>query len=85
MLITPFKIFLCLVTALITSFIFKFLLAQNHSKYFKVKKHTSLITFKGFINQKMAIGIPINKQGYILYTLLLTIIALEIFIIIYLL
>lgn len=84
MTITPFKILLCLILALLSSFVFKLLLKDKHQLYFKVKEHKSLITIKGAINQKMAIGMPINAKGYLLYFLLLTIIACEIIFVLYL-
>lgn len=76
--ITPFKILICLIIALLTAFIFRIVLGDKRDLYFKQSNYRSLITFRGAIGRKVAIGVPKNKRGVQIYLTLIILLALEI-------
>lgn len=79
--VTPQKVVICFVLALLTAVAVRFMLGRYRDLWFKQSNPKSLITFRTPLATYIAIGYPICLQGYLVTAVLLLIIALEIFLV----
>lgn len=79
--ITLFKLLICFIVALLTSITIRFILKDKREQWFKRSANRSVINQRGFIGQWLALGYPVTKQGYLVLSGQLFLIAIEILII----
>lgn len=76
-------IYICFCIILVTYIIFSLIVYKYKEDLFFIRKHRSIVTIQGLFNKYLALGLPKNKYGALIYFLFLLICALEIFIVLF--
>ncbi len=79
--VTPFKILICLLFALITTVAVRFWLGEKRDLWFARSKSHFLLTIRGAAGEYLAVGYPKSWQGLLILIALLAVLALEIYIV----
>lgn len=75
------NIVMCFLVALMTTIAFRFFIRSKRDLHFRRSQFKSVITIRGKIGDAIALGYPVTLTGFLLWLLLLSILALEIYLI----
>ncbi len=79
--VTPLKIVICFVIALLTTIIVRFLVGKNRDKWFARSRSNFLLTMRGTLGEYLALGYPKSWQGALIFIALLIVLLLEIYLV----
>lgn len=82
-MITPSKILICFIVALITTVIVRFALGKRRELWFRRTPNRSFITIRGALGYYLSLGYPVTWQGYGVLCALILLICAEIALIVY--
>lgn len=83
MIVTPLKIFICFMAALISTVILRFALGKRRDQWFTRSVPRSYLTIRGAFGYYLSLGYPVTWQGFVVLGGLLLCIAAEIALILY--
>lgn len=82
MTVTPLHVGICLLAALVTSIVVRFIVGDARREMWFAQTKSTLINQRGRLGQYLSLGYPKTKQGFVVWLGLVALIVAEIFIII---
>ncbi len=79
--VTPLKIVICFVIALLTTIMVRFALKDKRDLWFKRSRSNFILTVRGAIGEYLALGYPKTWQGGLILILLMAVLCLEFYLV----